>query len=436
MPEGRYRMPRRGRGRWWDDRGSVAVIIAVALPAMAGAAGLGVDVGLWYHTKRLVQTAADAGAIAGAVERQRGGLATVEAAALDGAAKNGFAPGPGSDVIVRTPPQQGAYTGNPIAVEVFVTQQRTRLLSAVFGGEALTVAARAVAIVDFAGSACVLALHETAIGGVGSGGNPTITMDGCVIASNSNNDAAILVDGNATLSAYSIWTVGDYSVGSSASLDLDRPPITRAYPIPDPYANLVLPEFDPGACIMSGGNLNTTQTLQPGVYCDGLRFGSSASITLEPGTYILDKGEFRINGGARVRCNCPSPEDGVTFILTSSGDPSTIAYARINGGADIDLQAPSGPDADIPGMAMVQDRRALPDGVNRLNGGSDMFFRGAFYFPTQTVEWSGSNDTTVPGCVQIVASKVVFPGTSAIDNQACAEGGVNTIPILQVRLVE
>lgn len=62
----------RMRGRaWGDDRGAIAVALAVALPAIAGLAFLAVDTGRYYNLHTSLQSAADAFALAAAAELDR-----------------------------------------------------------------------------------------------------------------------------------------------------------------------------------------------------------------------------------------------------------------------------------------------------------------------------------------------------------------------------
>ena len=44
---------------WRDRSGGLLIYAAIAAPVMIGAAGLSVDIGLWYANKRLAQSAVE-----------------------------------------------------------------------------------------------------------------------------------------------------------------------------------------------------------------------------------------------------------------------------------------------------------------------------------------------------------------------------------------
>lgn len=418
-----------------DRTGAALATFAVAFPVMAGAVGIGLEVGLWYTSRRQAQTSADAAAISGAFERARGNVSGITAAALKEAQRNGFNNAAPATFVVNNPPTSGGATGDASAVEVRLTRQENLLLSSLFLEGSVTIAARSVAQVQITGEACVLALDPSAQAAVTNSGNPTINMAGCVVAANSNDPAAINIAGSSILNAESLWTAGNYEIDGGATLSLATPATTNAWALPDPYADLTLPAI--GGCTQTNASYsNTTTTISPGVYCNGLDFGANANVTLQPGTYYINAGDFKVNAQARLRCNCSNPGDGVTIVLTSTGAASTIGTVTINGGADIVLNAPTAEAYPLPGLLFYQDPRAPTNGVNKLNGGSSMILDGANYFPKQLVQWAGTNDTTTPHCVQIVARLVVFTGNSVLDNSHCQEAGVNPVQITGVRVVE
>jgi hypothetical protein len=123
--------------------------------------------------------------------------------------------------------------------------------------------------------------------------------------------------------------VGNYTQGGSSTLTLAKPPVVNAWAIEDPYGSLTIPPL--GACdhnsaTYSGG----TATIDPGIYCNGIGFGANADVTLNPGTYYIDQGDFAVTATARLRCACIAPGDGVTFVLTSSGGASAIGTVTIH----------------------------------------------------------------------------------------------------------
>ena len=117
-------------------------------------------------------------------------------------------------------------------------------------------------------------------------------------------------------------------------------------------------------------------------------------------------------------------------------DAASIGTATINGGANVQLNAPSDPSDPYAGLIIYQDPRAPTNGVDKLTGGADMSLTGSVYFPTQVVRWSGNNGPTAPTCTQVIGDQVVFIGNSTIQNTGCAAAGVQPVTIKGVRVVE
>ena len=409
-----------------DESGAMLIIIALMMTLLMSLLGVGVEVGSWYMTRRTLQTAADAAAIAGALEEARGTAARVTSAATQEATRNGAVAA--KDVIlINTPPTSGAFMGDAQAVEAIITRPEGRLFSAVLSSDTVAISARAVARVRTVGQACVLALDPSASGAITGQGSSTLTMQGCTLAANSTDAAAIKVSGSSSITAQGLWTAGGTSLGGSSNLNFTASPVTYAWPLPDPYAGLTINL--PSGC--GGGNnvtVNHSQTLSPGVYCGNLKFGSQAVATLNPGTYYIDGGDLDIGAGAQVRCNCASAGDGVTFVLTSRGNANQIGSVSVNGNATVNLRAPSGASDPYRGILIYQDRRAPANAASIINGGSSIVMNGAFYFPSTELSWYGNNATSgASTCIEIVARTVNFSGNSALDNSGCAALGVKPV---------
>jgi len=415
-----------------DRSGSLIVTFAVATPVVLGAVGLGVESGLWYTAKRSLQTEADAAALSGAYERAKGRPTNVMAAAMREAVRNGFVAAAPNTSTVNNPPASGPNAGEPEAVEVLLGKQQQPLFSGLFLGD-LTISVRSVAMVQTTGTACVLALDPSMDGALTSTGNPTVNMAGCVMAANSTSASAINMTGSTTVTAQSLWTAGGYTNGGSATINLTTPAETNAWALDDPYASMTVPNLS--GCDHNNFSSNSTQTLNPGVFCNGFSLQSHANIALNPGTYYIDGGNLQIQGGAKVRCNCPGPNDGVTFVMTSSTSASQIGTADIRGGADVVLSAPK--TGSFAGLIFFQDPRATNTaGDNKFNGGASMQLTGAIYSRYQTVEYTGNNDSGGANCTQIIGRHVVFTGHSTINNTGCPTAGVEPLKIVGVRVVE
>src|SRR5262249_4613288 len=154
-------------------------------------------------------------------------------------------------------------------------------------------------------------------------------------------------------------------------------------PASDPYANVPDPSFS--GCNQNNFSSHDTITINPGVYCGGIQLNAGANVTLNPGTYYIDRGTLQVNGSATLTGN------GVTLVFTSSTG-SNYATATINGDASVNLTAPSsGPTA---GIVMFGDRHMPVDTTFKFNGGSSQNFTGAIYVPKGAVNFAGGANTT------------------------------------------
>jgi len=125
----------------------VIVMFSVLLVALIGIMGLVIDTGFMLASHRQVQNAADAAALAAAVERINGfseSKAEIEAAKFV-TDYNGLTTAIGP--FLNFPPTQGAYTGDDGAVEAIVTiPMKTFFIHILGGPQNNTISARAVAV--------------------------------------------------------------------------------------------------------------------------------------------------------------------------------------------------------------------------------------------------------------------------------------------------
>jgi putative Flp pilus-assembly TadE/G-like protein len=397
-----------------DRSGNILMIIALLLPVVVGCVGLGLDVGLWLYKHQTMQSAADSAAIS-AVTGNASNM-TTEAKAVT--ATYGFTDGSdGVVVTVNQPPITGNYTGTPGAVQVIITRPQERYFSALFSHSKFPISARAVALAD---GVCVLALNRTVSGAATAQGSTNLNLINCSLYDDSKDGSALTVGGSAHISALSIGVVGGISGGSN--ITAAQGIRTGISPVADPYASAVLPSFS--GCDQKNFTAKTVVTINPGVYCGGMKVNAGAVVTLNPGIYFLDQGSLSVAGGATMIGN------GVTLVFTSSTG-NNWATATINGGAVMNLTAPaSGPTA---GIVFFGDRRMPAGTAFKFEGGASQVLTGAIYVSKGAVTFSGGSATSAVGCTQLVADTITFAGNS---NFALNCQGVGTKPFGAAKLME
>jgi hypothetical protein len=203
------------------------------------------------------------------------------------------------------------------------------------------------------------------------------------------------------------------------NMDVCRKPIDYSDTVDDPYENLEEPSVT-AACEPQndfGGPPTATYEINPGRYCGGLAL--KRNITMNEGVYVVDGGTLAINSTAFVQGT------GVTFFLTNG------AVAQINGGADVNLSAPT--TGTYAGVLIFVD----PDNgydEHQINGGANMIIQGTIYAPEGHVDFAGNADLASAGCSQIIGRTIEITGDSAFGNNCTGTGVafIRTNPIIRI----
>jgi Flp pilus assembly protein TadG len=400
-----------------DRKGSVVSMTALMMPVLIGAAGMASDTIQWTLTKRMMQRAADSGAVAGAYALSQS--ADVQAAATNDITRNGgfrMTVNP----VINSPARSGSFRDAASAVEVVLATDMDLPFTGLVMDGPVRVSARAVAEIVGNGDYCVLALENTNTTGIPIGGNATVNL-GCGMMSNAPSASSVIASGSSYVTASPVAAVGGVPPGNYA------PGTERqqyALPLRDPYRNLP----DPNITVNGSNNnvsTNQTRTLSPGTYSS---MDIQGTAVLQPGTYFIT-GNMRIGSQARVS------GAGVTLVFTArnaASNTGNIATIDINGGATINLSAPS--TGTYAGILMYQDRRASTMATNRINGNSLSSFQGAFYFPRQLLSFNGTSGMNT-ACVQIVARQVDWRGNTNIQNVCPPASGASSFKGTQIKLV-
>jgi Flp pilus assembly protein TadG len=432
------------RKLWNDERGNALIIFGASLPMIMGAVGLASDTIQWALWKRELQRAADSAAIAGVYAKVQG--ASYSSAVTTDLARNNDIAAITISTSATSAPSAGAYTADVNAVRVSLQAQQQLSFSSMFMSAAPTITATATATIVPSGDYCVISLENTATTGITVGGTAQVDL-GCGMITNSTSMNAAVAFGTSDVDASPIAAVGGIDASDNWSDDVQLLPFTLAQA--DPFKDINPPT--PSGCqrfndmLPAGQSNNNNGTVDlstvhaaGGVYCIKENGGSPAQlqiqgdVTLGPATYVLDSTSLKMtSGGGSLHCN------GCTIILTSSTaatDPASIGGVDMSGG-EIDLIAPS--TGTYKGISIYQDRRAsnTSSSTNIINGNGSSSFQGAFYFPNQEFQFAGNTGMSTQ-CVQMVARRVTFTGTSAISNTCPPGSGASSFAGQAVRLVE
>jgi hypothetical protein len=269
------------------------VLVALGMVVLIGVLGLAIDIGYYRYVRRELQTAADAAALAGAMDLSYSDVTTAAQAA---SSENGFANGSSGVVVkVYNPPHDGPYASSnyPTYVEAVVTQNNVpQFFSKILGVKPITLSASAVAA---GGINCIYGL-DTNAGALSA--FLTVVNSSCGVVDNDNLSLTV-----AALCAPSIQLLGSqtgfFGLACGSGFRQVKPvKITTA--VPDPLASLNPPGFSaPTACPAGGNavlhittaNVATYNPLTPakaatsrgGVTITGIP--ASSNFQIQPGTY-------------------------------------------------------------------------------------------------------------------------------------------------------
>jgi len=126
--------------------GQLIVLAVLGLVVLIGITGLAVDIGYFYSVRRLMQTAADASAIAGATAQLSSQSSNYQQAALDVAALNGFTNGKNGVTVTVGPPATPPNPTSNTYVEVDIAQAASTNFLAVLGYKTMNVSVRATPV--------------------------------------------------------------------------------------------------------------------------------------------------------------------------------------------------------------------------------------------------------------------------------------------------
>jgi Flp pilus assembly protein TadG len=437
---------------WKNESGQVLVLAAMSMTLMMGFAGLAIDVGMLFHVRRNMQIAADAAALAGAVDyKYNASSSSAIAAAKSAATANGITDL--SDLTVSTPPADGPNKGTAGFVEAVVAQPNPTWFMSLFGMNSVKVTARAVAGDGGTGDACIYVLNPTATDAMDLQGSFVVNAPGCGVVVDSTDPNALQFTGaSGTLSAKWVSVVGGDGGHSS---DSTPSPVTGGAPVSDPL-NLTGPTPTNGGCTSKGDGYPTatgsTDTAEAGYTYPT---SSTGTITLAGnvtgpgiGQAVCFSQPVVIQTNATVPVNLGAGiyvfEQGVTINGANGGEVNSASSGTtldIQGGAlaittntTFDLVAPTAGETN---GVVIMEPVPNTNTITIQKGNAVGTLTGIIYAPDAQLYLQDSgcgNCTSLTMNADIIVG-TLYDKTATIQLNQYSPGG-STNPLTRITLVE
>lgn len=317
--------------------GNFAAIFALAAPVLLGIAGGAVDLMVYNRQQAAMQAAADAAVLAAGREASLKNWTQAEAESVARAyVETALADEGLSTSAVFSVQTTVDSASHKVAITVDMDQHNYFLLG--YFRPSPQIRVKAAAQLSSETPICLIALETTSAGAVKMKDSAKLFADGCAAFSNSLSAKGIDAADQSLFKTAFTCSAGGFS---GAPAQFSPSPTTDCPPMPDPLAGRPKPTV--GACDQTGYSVkNATVTINPGVYCGGLLVDDNAHVTMKPGTYIINGGEFGTKNNGSV--------SGAGVSIYFTGTDGRLGF---DGTSAIDLSAPAtGPMA---GILMYQD---------------------------------------------------------------------------------
>lgn len=426
------------------ESGQILPLFVLSMVVVLAAGALLLDGASLLVTRRHLQNAGDAGALAGANTMQSDGTARTCSAT------SGPPPGsPRSDIVTAvqnsvTANFPGFPTGNisvicptgwdNSAVQVDLNIAAGSFLSRAIGYTAPNVKTSSTAVNGaIAGSLFSVILLDNSNASWPNGrrgcpaflisGGPTLQFDGSVMidsACTAANGGALATNGSSATvtmgTGKTINMVGGYALGP---LTITPAPTTGATYVPDPLIDIE--SFTTtGLTVRSSSRLvlnNQSQVLQPGIYTGGIQLRNSSTAVLRPGVYVMDGGGLDLSAqssfcsisasSTATNCSnfatdCPDTTCGVLLYNKGTANGSgAMGQVTVGAGATLKLRAyddraMSGAHFEWRNMLIWQSSTPAASSsyaqpIVQLSGGGSVDISGTVYAPQAKVLMGGGS---------------------------------------------
>jgi Flp pilus assembly protein TadG len=438
-----------------EETGQVLVMTVFSMAVLLGALGLAVDVGLLFHARRNMQTAADAAAMAGATEMYYNGSTNVDSKAKAAAKANGVDSSvAGNSVAVSVGPTLPGGSACASCVQVNLSTPNSTIFIQTMSNwffrnsnyRSINVSAMAVAGSPGATQNCVYVMDPSAASSLWIHGAGNINAPNCGVYVNSSDPGALCVTGNAGKSTFAEVSVHGGQGSANCGGD-PGPPVnlgTGVQSLPASFSNI--PTDPRGNCssvtdvaTLSGtvtgpgygkyqcyANGTCTSSTKKGVTTVSCTPVTVSSATLGAGIYVFETG-VTIKGATTIGANTPT--GGATVIVTgntTSGDGGV--YDSGTATTFYDYAPQSG---TYHGVAIYQPSFDTQQMGLQFGSGSSIF-DGAVFAPSAPVDLHDQGGAV--NATELIVGQVYINGTINLSNYSTYNPV--TTPFKHISLVE
>jgi hypothetical protein len=234
------------------------------------------------------------------------------------------------------------------------------------------------------------------------GGSAIVNAKSCGVYVNSTSQTALTVTGNSNLIANPLQVVGDFTLGSSATMS---PVTSTATIMADPFKTIQMPSFTGCTYTNYSDKSSKYLVLTPGTYCGGITVSGSNTVKLTDGLYVLYGGGLNVGGGVTL-----FEGNNVTFYNTGASKSFPYGNIQLSGSSVLNLAAPL--TGTLAGMLFMQD--PLNNLQANIRGNTGSVLAGNFYFPNANINLTGSSGSDIP-IGAVVARTVSVTGNNKLN---------------------
>lgn len=356
-----------------DRRGGVAVITAIALPALLMLAVGAIELTFVMRDKTQSQNVADAAALMGAKE-----MAIAQIGAAD--RTKAYALEASKDLKTRSSVHVTVTTPTDNSIKVTVHTHRQSFFGNILPPGGFHTYAHATATSMRQAPLCVMTTANSGSDTLLVSGNSRMTAS-CLV----HSDRDLKVDSGAALTGRVVEAVTSVQ-GVTTPVAL-----TGVQSVGDPFTAVDV-DFPSGCAALLNVDINWSQSLSPGLHCANYEIKNGATLTLAAGIHY-----FAGDIDMKVDSKLVSASDGVTMVFGKD------AEFLSKDGADISLAGSK--TGKLAGFVMATTRDYTSD--FKLNSNPISKITGAIYVPAAMFLIEGDKQAAASSDWTVIAAKKI-----------------------------